>query len=148
MNTEPSCPSVASAAALPADGVITPPQTSPLQNPRVSQPKNIILLSLYRPAVRADKRLRTWTSPHTSTLSDLRNHNFLDVALAALEPTTRKNYGAGLLRYTQFYGNMHVSESNRIPASELLLSQFIAAVGEGCGHWRNANGGSVRTFRD
>ncbi|KAG0702794.1 hypothetical protein DFH29DRAFT_982197 [Suillus ampliporus] len=37
------------------------------------------------------------------------------------------NYGAGLLRFTQFCDSINVPESERMPASEVLVAQFAAA---------------------
>jgi len=47
--------------------------------------------------------------------------------LLSLEEKTRSNYGAGLLRFTQFYDINNISERLRCPASEILISAFIAS---------------------
>lgn len=82
----------------------------------------------YRPHVRADQRLRTWTAPSSlsTPLHSLNSHT-IDVILEALEPATRKNYGTGLLRYAQFCDRARIPEHERVPASETVLSNFIAA---------------------
>ncbi|KAI5981618.1 DNA breaking-rejoining enzyme [Pisolithus albus] len=46
--------------------------------------------------------------------------------LQSLDPNTRSNYGAGLLRFTQFCDDMSIAESERMPASSELLSMFAA----------------------
>ena len=46
--------------------------------------------------------------------------------LAGLEPGTAKNYGAGLLRFTQFCNELGVPEDERMPAQEYLLAAFLA----------------------
>lgn len=46
--------------------------------------------------------------------------------IRAIEPDTRKNYGAGLLRFNQFCDCAGISEDARMPAGEYLLSAFIA----------------------
>jgi hypothetical protein len=49
------------------------------------------------------------------------------VLLASLDVSTRKNYGSGLLRFTQFCDAQHISEDKRMPASESILSAFCAS---------------------
>jgi hypothetical protein len=49
------------------------------------------------------------------------------VMLVSLEEKTRSNYGAGLLRFTQFCDTHGISETDRCPASEVLISTFIAS---------------------
>ncbi|CDO73727.1 hypothetical protein BN946_scf185015.g55 [Trametes cinnabarina] len=43
-----------------------------------------------------------------------------------MEARTRKNYGAGLLRFTQFCDHENIPEDCRMPVSELLLAAFVA----------------------
>lgn len=50
----------------------------------------------------------------------------LDLMLAGLEPSTAKNYGAGLLRFAQFCDELGVPEKERMPAPEYLLAAFLA----------------------
>ncbi|KAF5384193.1 hypothetical protein D9615_003124 [Tricholomella constricta] len=40
--------------------------------------------------------------------------------------STRQSYGAGLLRFTQFCDRLRILEEQRMPASDLLLSIFVA----------------------
>lgn len=47
--------------------------------------------------------------------------------IRSLDTDTRSNYGAGLLRYTQFCDSIFIPEAERMPAAEALLSQFTAA---------------------
>jgi hypothetical protein len=45
----------------------------------------------------------------------------------SLDTNTRSNYGAGLLRFMQFCDSINIPEAERMPAAEVLLSQFAAA---------------------
>jgi hypothetical protein len=58
--------------------------------------------------------------------------NIINVMLLSLEQKTRSNYGAGLLRFTQFCDANNVSEHHRCPASEILISAFIASYAGLC----------------
>ena len=91
--------------------------------------------SLLRPHVLASDRLRCWVTPHA-----LSYHNhvisqvslsavlvLMEVMLSSLELKIRSNYGAGLLHFTQFCDSLHIPEGDRCPASETLLSAFIAS---------------------
>jgi hypothetical protein len=51
----------------------------------------------------------------------------MDVMLVSLEEKTRSNYGAGLLRFNQFCDTHDIAEADRCPASEVLISAFIAS---------------------
>jgi len=51
----------------------------------------------------------------------------MDVMLSSLDSKTRSNYGAGLLRFTQFCDQLCIPEKERCPASEVLISAFIAS---------------------
>jgi hypothetical protein len=48
-----------------------------------------------------------------------------EVVAFSLDQSTCDGYGAGLLRFTQFYDYAKVAEQDRMLASELLLSLFI-----------------------
>jgi len=102
--------------------------------PRKPQKKNQIVPSSFRPHVLASERLQQWTSPHSldfhQSIQDALPQSSLsclfEVMTFSLDQGTRNGYGAGLLRFTQFCDKNNVSERNRMPASELLLSAFIA----------------------
>lgn len=49
-----------------------------------------------------------------------------DLVLTGLEPKTASNYGAGLLRFTQFCDELRIPEERRMPAPEYLLVAFLA----------------------
>ncbi|GBE80443.1 hypothetical protein SCP_0301580 [Sparassis crispa] len=49
-----------------------------------------------------------------------------NVMLSSLDPSTWKNYGTGLLCFTQFCDCLAISEDLRMPAMEPLLAAFIA----------------------
>jgi hypothetical protein len=91
--------------------------------------------SPFRPQVLASDRLRCWVSPHAlshynKVISQIPFSSasiLMDVMLSSLEPKTRSNYGAGLLRFTQFCDQLDIPEKERCPASEVFLSAFIAS---------------------
>ena len=91
--------------------------------------------SSYHPHVPASDRLRFWSSPYAvSRQNAIISHipatisaNLMDVMLVSLEEKTRSNYGTGLLRFTQFCDTHDIDEADRCPASEVLISAFIAS---------------------
>ena len=106
----------------------------PARRPRKPRPENKIAPSILRPHVRADDRLLHWKAPYASKslasartwLPDQCIHRLFEVVLSSIEPRTRKNYGAGLLRFHQFCDRHKISEALRMPASELLLGAFVS----------------------
>ena len=101
---------------------------------RVAKQGNFVTPNSLRPHVPAADRLQGWQTPYsrefdTSLISqfgiDFFNH-FHKVLLASLDEPTRVNYGAGLLRFTQFCDERGISERDRMPASSLLLACFAA----------------------
>lgn len=91
--------------------------------------------SIYRPRVLARDRLLHWTTPFAiaRTAHLLHDHtpaaldNIRHVAASHLDSTTRTTYASGLIRFNQYCDSEHVPESRRMPASEVLLSAFIAS---------------------
>ncbi|KZT24169.1 hypothetical protein NEOLEDRAFT_1029975, partial [Neolentinus lepideus HHB14362 ss-1] len=83
-----------------------------------------ILPSPFRPHVPASDRLRAWTSPFSDNYDLLLNSHFStravnkaqELLFSALEPNTRTNYGAGLLRFHQFCDEEGIPDSMRMPA--------------------------------
>src|SRR5690606_22781201 len=61
------------------------------------------------------------TAAANKTLPHLSN-----VMLQSLDPTTRMLYGSGLLRFNQWCDAQNIPEEERMPASDALLSSFIA----------------------
>ncbi|KAI1781782.1 DNA breaking-rejoining enzyme [Ganoderma leucocontextum] len=110
-------------------------RTLSMRKPRKPRPENVIAPSPFRPHVAADERLALWSAPFAEKAREgarslipevsLR-HLFLTI-LQAIESDTRKNYGAGLLRFHQFCDQIHVPEDQRMPASEVLLASFVAS---------------------
>ncbi|KAG1719864.1 DNA breaking-rejoining enzyme, partial [Suillus paluster] len=49
------------------------------------------------------------------------------VMVRSLDADTRSNYGAGLLRFTQFCDSINIPEAERMPAADTLVAQFAAA---------------------
>ena len=105
------------------------------RRPRKPKPENYITPSSFRPHVRAEDRLRSWGAPYIdsnrrSALPRFPSHIsrlLQNVVLNSIEPGTRKNYGAGLLRFHQFCDQYQVAEAERLPASEVLLAAFVSA---------------------
>ncbi len=87
----------------------------------------------YRPFVPSEERLFCWTSPHSISF-DENLYKSLPHDAAVIqslirtthEVATLRNYGAGLLRFHQFADKRGIPESQRMPASYLLLSAFVA----------------------
>src|ERR1700730_18554737 len=102
-----------------------------------------------RPLVPAQDRLRLWHTPYgtfainhlSSFVPNTTVDRWLEVLAASVEPSTRRNYGTGLLRFTQFCNRHNISETLRMPASELLLALFVAE--EGAGH---VSGGTIASW--
>jgi hypothetical protein len=103
--------------------------------PRKPKPGNEIAPSSFRPFVSARDHLRLWHTPHsdsfrTSVLEDLPVEDVIrlfNVMLISVEPKTRENYGAGLLRFHQFCDSRNIPEHRRMPAPDHLLASFIAS---------------------
>ncbi|KAF8960446.1 DNA breaking-rejoining enzyme [Flammula alnicola] len=87
-----------------------------------------------RPHVFAHERLSSWHTIHGNRFYDELSKSFPPELLskwrntleASVELDTRQNYAAGLLRFTQFCDKYSVPETERMPASEQLLSLFLA----------------------
>ena len=115
------------AASLPPDGHVCLPRTR--KDAR-------IVPSLRRPNVLASEWVLCWTTPHSdvfqssldSQLPPLAILKLFQVMLFSLDENTRSNYGAGLLRFTQYCDFHHIPEHSRMPASEILLSSFAASA--------------------
>ena len=94
----------------------------------------VIQPSSFRPHVLASDRLIRWSSPHglahLASLESRFSHSVVfrlfQVMIQSLDTTTRSNYGAGLLRFTQFCDDQGIDESLRMPASSELLALFAA----------------------
>ncbi|TFK78483.1 DNA breaking-rejoining enzyme [Polyporus arcularius HHB13444] len=142
----PAKPALARASAHPRKGSSArtavgtvlakpPPRPPKVRKPRKPRPENHIEPSILRPHVFADERLALWSTPfaqssrksHASLVPDHQLQILFLTILEAIEPNTRKNYGAGLLRFHQFCDNLRIPEADRMPASEILLSSFIAS---------------------
>ncbi|TFK70875.1 hypothetical protein BDN72DRAFT_765868 [Pluteus cervinus] len=114
------------------------PQSSEAQKPKPRKPKplskNFISHNSLRPQVLARDRLRLWSTPysiehHETVFSSLPENlaaKTLDTIFTAHAPSTQSSYGAGILRFSQFCDRHGISEANRMPASYILLTAFIA----------------------
>jgi hypothetical protein len=125
-------------------GEVSSPRKARSQIPRISRRlNNHIHYSPLRPHVLAHQRLLSWSPPPTFTPSYQSLAQFLPgesitilktVILQSIDEATRANYGAGLLRFHQFCDIHNIPESLRFPASEPLISLFIANAGAGKVH--------------
>lgn len=134
------------------------PQPPADRNKKARKPtfKNSHVPSPFRPHVLAAERLTAWSTPVTTSFhnsltqalpdSDARAllevYNLLtilyfflsqsyQVMLFSLDKSTRRVYGAGLLRFTQYCDSRNIPESDRMPASEALLSGFATVMAAG-----------------
>ncbi|KAJ7610653.1 DNA breaking-rejoining enzyme [Mycena polygramma] len=108
--------------------------------PRTSaNPYNRLKPSPLRPLVLAKDRIRTWNTPYTfhalrslsaSFSADLISR-WQAVIAASVDDETHGTYAAGLLRFNHFCDLHNIPESERMPASEALLSIFISSYGAG-----------------
>jgi hypothetical protein len=112
------------------------PRTSSAQSivPRRPQAGRELIPSSLRPHVAAADRIRHWQTPHSRSFNsqvasylptNLVNSSF-EMIYRSLAPATRSTYGTGLLRFTQFCDKYNISESDRMPASFILLVAFIS----------------------
>ncbi|EIW51304.1 uncharacterized protein TRAVEDRAFT_54675 [Trametes versicolor FP-101664 SS1] len=94
----------------------------------------MIAASSLRPFVLADERITKWTSPHATQfrqdlgafISPAASSRLFHIISEGMDVRTRKNYGAGLLRFTQFCDELGIPEAMRMPAPEALVAAFIA----------------------
>ncbi|KZV90334.1 DNA breaking-rejoining enzyme, partial [Exidia glandulosa HHB12029] len=97
-----------------------------------------------RPHVKAAERFHRWHS-HFGVMRDMQNASTLpararrarfDTIIQSVEPKTRETYSAGLARFHEFCDAQRVPEEKRMPASDFLLSAFVAhhagRVGKSC----------------
>ncbi|KAF8076565.1 DNA breaking-rejoining enzyme, partial [Lyophyllum atratum] len=115
------------------------PPIGRIRRPRKPRPENVIESSPLRPHVLASERLRAWSTPVTlpfreclvQALPSCDARALLEVMLFSLDEETRSNYGAGLLRFTQYCDSRSIPESQRMPASDILLCGFSTAMAAG-----------------
>ena len=128
---------VASSSRITNKDGLSLPRTSDGQITKTRKPRsgNSYASSSLCPHVLASERLRCWITPHALSHHDRVISQIplsvasvlMEVMLSSLEPKTRSNYGAGLLRFTQFCDQLAIPELDRCPASETLVSAFIAS---------------------
>ena len=112
------------------------PRKAPI--PRVRKSSKIHPSS-YRPYVLARERITSWSTPYSNScfteLIKTFPKSVIDswrfVMQSSVTEETLQNYGAGLLRFTQFCNRHNIPEQSRMPASETLLSIFVAVMGAG-----------------
>ncbi|KAJ7750779.1 hypothetical protein B0H16DRAFT_1318402, partial [Mycena metata] len=114
-----------------------------------TNPYNQLKPSPLRPLVLAKDRIRTWRTPYTfhslrslsQTFSPDLIARWQAVLSSSVDDATHGSYGSGLLRFNHFCDLNGIPESERMPASEALLSIFISSYGAG-----NVAGGTVSTW--
>jgi len=106
--------------------------------PRLSSnPQNCITPNPLRPFVPATECFTKWLTPYGLAHLDKLSQWFpIDIIIChwlclanSILPLTLSNYSAGLLRLTKFCDDHNIPEAERMPASESLLSHFIALCG-------------------
>lgn len=115
-------------ASLPVDGRVSRPR-----KPRVG---NSIIPTPSRPPVLARNRVLLWTTPHGNRfMEELQVElphsavlKLFQVMIRSLDESTRSNYGAGLLCFTQFCDHHSIPEEARMPASANLINSFAASA--------------------
>ncbi len=111
---------------------------SSTKKPRLRQ-GSTIEPSEFRPFLLASQRIPYWTTPYSinsfTALASLYPRDLIfawkNVMLSSVTEDTLKNYGAGLLRFTQFCDKFKIPEEKRMPADDTLLSIFVAEMGAG-----------------
>ena len=119
--------------ARPRDLPFTPDASPTAASPAPYQQNLTPTPSSLRPHCLAKDRLRKWTpaapahaSPGTHALSEAEREQIKDTMLHAWEEETRLSYGAGLLMWHCFCDSKGLPEAERAPASQALLSAFVA----------------------
>lgn len=112
------------------------PHICPSTQPRPYQVALTPLPSALRPHCLARDRLRLWTpaasrsrTDHTGSpveLSDSDVDRILQVIAHSHAPNTRECYGSGLLVFHIFCDSRNIPESQRCPASSILVLAFLA----------------------
>jgi len=122
---------------------IPPPLPRPderKRRPRMSgKPEDRIHTSILRPHVLAQDRFLSWLTPYgvdrLNTLAQQFPAHLLArrriIITSSIKPKSLGNYAAGLVRFTKFCDNLGIPEQDRMPASENLLSLFVATRGAG-----------------
>jgi hypothetical protein len=111
------------------------PQTTalPLRTPVPYQQGLTPIPSCLRPHCLARERLRQWipvfsraTESNSTSPSKAEHERIKDTMVHAWEEDTREAYGAGLLMWHCFCDDRAISKQGRAPASQALLSAFVA----------------------
>ncbi|KIL55884.1 hypothetical protein M378DRAFT_58378, partial [Amanita muscaria Koide BX008] len=95
-----------------------------------------------RPSVPAAERLNAWKTPFAvefdnklqSSLPNNLSQSLRETISQALAPNTRSTYGSGILRFSEFCDKNGIGETDRMPASNLLLASFVAEHAGSCSH--------------
>ncbi|KAI0751137.1 hypothetical protein C8Q80DRAFT_1217985 [Daedaleopsis nitida] len=102
------------------------PRTLRQQKPRKPREGNEIRASSLRPHVFAKDCIIRWQTPAGGNFKSRMAQALPPAACATIFELTASNYGAGLLRFTQFCDEMNIPETLRMPAPEFLLVAFLA----------------------
>ncbi|KAF7332531.1 hypothetical protein MKEN_00135700 [Mycena kentingensis (nom. inval.)] len=142
----------ASAPALPATNPKSTKAstTLPVAKAKARRPRkgNEIEHNSLRPPVLAKDRIREWKTPFGIEADAEFRAKFPEAVVertyatihSAFADNTTSTYGAGPLRFTQFCDKHLIPETDRMPASPLLLSAFIAE------HVGDVGGGTVKQW--
>lgn len=116
-----------------------PPLSKAQRRPNPYPAKLTPSASLLRPHCFARDRLRQWirlksrlhNSPDSGASRQVRlskedRERITDVIMHAWDRDTREAYGSGLLVFHVFCDEKQISEADRAPASQLLLSAFVS----------------------
>ncbi|KAK7014533.1 DNA breaking-rejoining enzyme, partial [Favolaschia claudopus] len=114
-----------------------------------SKAYNRLKPSPLRPHVLAKDRILSWRTPYSfhslrslsSSFSPELISRWQTVLASSVEADTHGSYAAGLLRFNHFCDLHNIPETQRMPASEALLSVFISSYGAG-----HVSSGTVSTW--
>lgn len=132
LNKDPNAGSCLNSTKIHEVAVIRP--DGRVRIPRRPRKDALIAPSSHHPHVLASEHVLLWTTPHGFNFqheleqlfpeSDILKMFF--VTIQSLDENTCSNYGAGLLRFTQYCDQRLIPEMQCMPASAALLSAFIA----------------------
>ncbi|KAJ7103676.1 hypothetical protein C8R43DRAFT_907024 [Mycena crocata] len=112
-----------------------PPFPTSNRRPRPYPSRLPLQPSPLRPLCLARNRLRLWIPLHPRQAVDARNvplaidlQRLEDVMSFAWAPGTLEVYGSGLLIFHVFCDSKGIPESQRSPASDLLINSFVATL--------------------
>src|SRR5882724_9219660 len=130
--------------------ICTPILPQTIVYPKDGTPKaNRVIASPLQLHISVADRFLHWMTPYgldkLHSLSSLLPPHIIArkcvILVRAAKPQTLSNYGAGLVRFTQFCDTFNIPKPMRMPAPEWLLSHFITTHGAS-----SVGSGSLRTW--